>query len=102
MITPKASTAHELGEATLFAMCSEVKQMKDGTIEIRCKRGLWSVCGGNPHNVEFEAYRYWRQYFQDGEYTDILANAEIGHGGTPLASSDGSLSDKPKESKHGI
>ena len=94
--TPKASTAHELVEAILFAMCSEVKQMKDGTIEIHCKRGLWSVCGRNPHDVEFEAYHYWKQYFHDGEYKDIVANAEIGHGGTPLASSDGSPSERPE------
>ena len=65
----------------LFDACTEVKLMKDGTTEIHCKCGLWSVSGHEPLTVQREAVHYFTQYYQDGEYEHILhlstGNSEI-------------------------
>lgn len=45
--------------------------MKDGTVEIHCKLGLWSVSGRDRHQVEAEAKRYFIQYAVDREYKDF-------------------------------
>jgi len=55
-----------------FEQCIERKLMKDGSMEIHCKQGLWSVSGADHYFVEREARRYWIQYFEDGEYNTIL------------------------------
>lgn len=56
-----------------FYKCTETKLMKDGRIEIHCKRGLWCVSGTDRQAVEQEAMHYFRQYFVDGEYESLLA-----------------------------
>lgn len=48
--------------------CIERKSMMDGSTEIHCKLGLWSVVGCDRHYVEREARRYWLQYTVDNEY----------------------------------
>ena len=40
----------------------------DGFYSIKCKKGLWSVHGGDKQRVSAEAYNYFRQYYFDGEY----------------------------------
>ena len=60
-----------------FDRCAETKLLKDGTVEIHCKRGLWSVSGRHWRQVRREAIRYWRQYKDAGEYDDLLANTGI-------------------------
>jgi len=55
-----------------FHKCAETKRMKDGSIQIHCKRGLWSVRGHDEDFVEREAIHYWQQYLSDGEYDTLL------------------------------
>ncbi len=65
----------EIMESSLEAMfhkCTEIKLLKDGTVEIRCKQGLWVVCGSDREQVERDARHYWQQYFDDGEYDSLL------------------------------
>jgi len=65
---------------TLFDTCTITKLMRDGTVQIQCKNGLWSVSGANRKDVEREAQRYWIQYYNDGEYAELLGNAKINTG----------------------
>ena len=37
--------------------------------EINCKKGLWGVCAPTEKQALNEAKYYFRQYFEDGEYT---------------------------------
>ena len=60
----------------IFDKCVEVKLMKDATIEVHCKLGLWSVCGGDVRVVTSEAQRYWSQYYNDGEYDELLSKTK--------------------------
>jgi len=63
----------------LFDKCAEVNLHEDGTVEIKCKLGLWSISG---HDIEFvraNAQHYWIQYYHDGEYDEMLTNAKA-HG----------------------
>lgn len=56
----------------IFEDCVERKNMKDGSLEIHCKRGNFSVIGPDKEVVEREARRYWIQYFSDGDYDTLL------------------------------
>ena len=58
----------------LFDKCVEVKLLKDGTAEIHCKLGLWSVSGTDREVVRANAMHYWIQYYHDGEYDSLLSN----------------------------
>lgn len=42
------------------------------TYKIECILGLWGVEGGSKSLVESEAFHYWQQYNEDGEYYKIL------------------------------
>ena len=66
----------EVSPTSLFNRCVEQKLMKDGTLEIHCKRGNWCVIGIDHDRVKTEALHYWYQYKQDGEYDSLLSNAE--------------------------
>ena len=39
---------------------------------INCKLGLWGVSSPNQEMIEKSARHYWIQYFNDGEYKNIL------------------------------
>ena len=65
----------KLNSSDLFDKCAETKLMKDGSVQIHCKRGNWSVSGHDRKQVEREARHYWVQYLSDGEYNSILSNA---------------------------
>lgn len=54
-----------------FDKCVKRKAL-DYTYRIDCILGLWSVEGGSKSLVESEAFHYWQQYHQDGEYCKIL------------------------------
>ena len=54
-----------------FDKCTE-RKTKGGSLEIRCKLGLWSAEGRDHDAVEREARHYWAQYFRDGEYAKLL------------------------------
>tara|TARA_R110000851_G_scaffold275824_1_gene428542 strand:- start:8383 stop:8616 length:234 start_codon:yes stop_codon:yes gene_type:complete len=41
---------------------------EDGTLNIKCKKMLWSVEGKDPVIVLGEAMHYFSQYYFDGEY----------------------------------
>jgi len=56
----------------LLSKCAETRLMKDGTVQIHCKLGLWGVSGRNRKQVEREAMHYWFQYYEDGEYSTLL------------------------------
>jgi hypothetical protein len=75
-IHPSAPSVH-LVSGDLFASCIERKLMKDDSLEIHCKRGLWSVAGRNHEAIEREARHYWVQYYRDGEYATLLANTTV-------------------------
>lgn len=64
----------QVASDALFARCSETKFTKDGSVQIHCKLGNWSVFGADRERVEAEARHYWRQYLSDGDYNSILAN----------------------------
>jgi hypothetical protein len=59
----------------LFEKCV-TRKPGDGGYEIRCQLGLWGVHGPDQESVEQEAWRYWFQYFQDGEYAEHLLEHE--------------------------
>jgi len=64
----------------LFDKCVEVKLLKDGTVEIHCKLGLWSVSGLDREVVRADAMRYWVQYYHAGEYDEMLTKtADVGY-----------------------
>lgn len=45
---------------------------KNGRVEISCKKGLWSVDAPDSDTADAEALHYFRQYYEDGEYTNQL------------------------------
>ena len=60
-------------ETDPFEICVERKHMKDGSLEIHCKLGLWAASGADHFAVEREAVHYWFQYYTDGEYNKLFA-----------------------------
>ena len=55
-----------------FDRCVKWECESDGTVSCVCKVGLWSVYGKDREWVEREARHYWIQYFEDGEYNELL------------------------------
>ena len=55
-----------------FETCVERKLLKDGSLLIACRLGLWSASGLDHAQIEREARHYWIQYYQDGEYKQLL------------------------------
>jgi hypothetical protein len=51
-----------------FLKNTETKLMKNGRVEIHCKRGLWGVSADTEEEAVREAKHYFIQYFEDGEY----------------------------------
>lgn len=60
-----------------FHKCTSRRVLKDGTLRIRCKLGLWAVEGKDHAQVQREAMRYWIQYYEDGEYRILTTPAPI-------------------------
>tara|TARA_Y100000296_G_C5160612_1_gene251600 strand:+ start:647 stop:859 length:213 start_codon:yes stop_codon:yes gene_type:complete len=54
-----------------FERCVKRKAL-DYTYKIDCVLGLWGVEGDSKTLVESEAFRYWQQYNEGGEYCKIL------------------------------
>lgn len=52
----------------LFSLHTETKLMRNGRVEIHCKRGFWGVSAASMEEAIREAKRYFIQYFEDGEY----------------------------------
>jgi hypothetical protein len=57
----------------IFSRCIDRRITKDGHLEIKCKLGLWCVSGRDHEFVHKQARWYWLQYFDDGEYRQLLA-----------------------------
>jgi len=55
-----------------FEDCIERTPYNDGSLQIKCKLGNFSVSGADRDQVEREARRYWEQYYLDGDYDGIL------------------------------
>ena len=53
---------------TSFYENSEDKEEENGTLTIKCKKGLWSANGRDQKKVLGEAIHYFSQYYVDGEY----------------------------------
>jgi hypothetical protein len=54
-----------------FSKC--VKKYKVGNLYlIDCRYGLWGVSGCDQDKVMAEAFHYWGQYADDGEYSSII------------------------------
>lgn len=51
-----------------FIKNTETKMMKNGRVEIHCKRGLWGVDAPTYAEAMHEAKHYFIQYYEDGEY----------------------------------
>ena len=58
--------------AAIFERCIDRKILDDGALQINCKLGLWGVTSKNHTYAEKEAFHYWIQYYQDGEYVVVL------------------------------
>jgi hypothetical protein len=59
-------------QAAQFARC--VRFGNHGRT-ITCRLGLWRVDAFTAEEAEREAIRYWVQYWQDGEYDELLSTA---------------------------
>ena len=64
-------------EVNEFRKCVNIKY--DGVRwYVTCKLGLWSVDAPPPREVaEEEAFYYWRQYKNDGEYSSIIGGKNV-------------------------
>jgi hypothetical protein len=51
-----------------FKKFTRRKRTKTG-YEIKCTKGLWGVCAPTKAQAENEARHYFRQYYEDGEYS---------------------------------
>ena len=63
---------NQMTENNVFSKCTTTKLMKDGTLKISCKQGLWCVRGSDRLEVIHEAAHYLTQYYHDGEYDSLL------------------------------
>lgn len=58
-----------------FEICVERKLMRDGSLQIHCRLGLWGTSGQDHKQVERDARHYWIQYYQDGEYKQLFEDS---------------------------
>jgi len=60
-----------------FQKCVDIIH-KGSVVEINCKLGLWGVRGQwDDADINREALHYWRQYKEDGEYSNILGGESV-------------------------
>lgn len=59
-----------------FVECVD-ESTKDGRATLKCKLGLWSVSAADSNSVYLEAFHYWQQYNDDGEYSSILGGESV-------------------------
>lgn len=41
-------------------------------VSVKCNLGLWEVSSTDTQQVYLEAFHYWKQYNEDGEYHQII------------------------------
>lgn len=56
----------------LFQRCVNFRQYSDGSAVYECKLHFWAVSGPSKSFIEQEARNYWRKYWLDGEYDELL------------------------------
>ena len=49
----------------------------DGRTSLKCKLGLWEVSSTDTDSVYLEAFHYWQQYADDGEYSSIIGGESV-------------------------
>ena len=59
-----------------FAKCVN-ETVEGGRTSIECKLGLWSVGATDVDLVYLEAFHYWKQYADDGEYSSIIGGPSV-------------------------
>jgi len=57
----------------MFLRCITEKVSMSGRSHIECKLDLWGVTAMSKGDARSEAYRYWLQYYEAGEYNDLLS-----------------------------
>jgi len=62
-----------------FNKCTTKRTRKNGNTSINCKLGLWGVSAPNEDQAQaiIEALRYWHQYKEDGEYSEIIGGKSV-------------------------
>jgi len=65
-----------MSRLTDFTECVD-ESMEGGRVTLKCKLGLWSVSAADSDSVYLEAFHYWRQYNDDGEYSSILGGESV-------------------------
>jgi len=60
-----------------FNKCITKRTRKNGNTSINCKLGLWGVSASNEFEATVEALRYWHQYKEDGEYSEIIGGKSV-------------------------
>jgi hypothetical protein len=60
-----------------FNKCITKRTRKNGNTSINCKLGLWGVSASNEFEAIVEALRYWHQYKEDGEYSEIIGGKSV-------------------------
>jgi hypothetical protein len=59
-----------------FTKCVD-ETVEDGRTCLKCKLGLWSVEAKDSDRVYLDAFHYWRQYADDGEYSSIIGGPTV-------------------------
>ena len=63
-------------ESIEFGKCV-VESSSIDSFEITCKLNLWSISGDDLERVRMEAFHYWQQYAEDGEYSSIIGGESV-------------------------
>ena len=59
----------------IFMRCVNIERA-EGRLDISCKLGNWGVSGPEDGSIMSEAGHYWAQYYRDGEYDELLKEAQ--------------------------
>lgn len=65
-----------MSRLTDFTKCVD-ETVVDGRTSLACKLGLWEVSSSDSDSVYLEAFHYWRQYADDGEYSSIIGGLSV-------------------------
>ena len=60
-----------------FKKCTTKRQRKNGRTSINCKLGLWGVLVTSEDQAMMEALRYFIQYKNAGEYSEIIGGDSV-------------------------
>ena len=66
-----------MSELSQFTRCIDESVDDDGRVSLSCKFGLWEVSSLDSDSVYLEAFHYWMQYKDDGEYSSIIGGESV-------------------------